>query len=769
MPWNDPHAQQEASKYAEPIPSRLLILQTLQSKGSSLGLDALVDIFALKEAGHIIALKRRLGAMVRDSQLLLTEDYPEQYRPLEPSDLLQGTVQAHVDGFGFVLIDNHPDLYVSDKEMRLAFHGDRVEVIIAGEDNRRRLTAKIISVLNRQHKQLIGHLVENEDGFFALPQFPNHHQPVTLEADEVVERGLKLGDAMRVSITQWPTRDEYASATIIGTLADQVDTQLIIPTALLDYSIPHEFSPTALAQANAYKDPSTNDHSNRQDLRSLPLVTIDGEDSRDFDDAVYAEPTTNGGYRLVVAIADVSHYVQDGSELNQEAFERGTSVYFPNGVIPMLPEHLSNGLCSLNPHVDRLCMVCDMQVSKSGIVEGYTFYPAVMHSHARLTYSQVAAFLDGDTTAAPDNDSVHASLYTLYGLYKALLSEREKRHALEFETTETYMTFDALGAIDQILPRSRNEAHKLIEECMLVANVAAADWALKHELPVLYRNHDAPEHEKIYKLQQYLQVLGFTISDEPTQADYQAISHATRERPDAAAIHSMLLRSMMQANYAPDNKGHFGLAYTHYTHFTSPIRRYPDLLLHRAIKQHYLGKPASVGAAELVAMGEHTSMTERRADEASRSVSSWLKCHYMQQHIGSSFAGTVTAVTEFGVFVTLTDVYVDGLVHISNLGNEYFVYDPQSQALVGQGSGMRIALGNSVTVLVAGVNLEARKIDFELVQHNGQAIAPGHNRKAQANRKPKSNQSDAKQPTQRKSSKPKKKRNARPKKPNPGV
>ena len=508
-------------------------------------------------------------------------------------------------------------------------------------------------------------------------------------------------------------------------MVDDNERELIIKTTLLNYDIPHEFSPNVMQQVDAYKEPTQKDYQDRIDLRTLPLVTIDGEDSRDFDDAVYAEKRRGGGYRLVVAIADVSHYVTANSVLDQEAYERGTSVYFPHFVVPMLPEKLSNGLCSLNPSVDRLCMVADIILSRSGNVTSYEFYPSVMHSQARLTYNQVNDYfaqVQGETPKAEvpvtitGNKAVKKSIDVLYDLYKVLLVKREQRHAIEFETQETYIKFDEAGKISAIVPRTRGDSHKLIEEMMLLANTCAAEFSLKHELPVLYRNHDTPEAEKAARVSDFVKHFGLSFPEEnPTQADYQRIIEATRERPDAISIHSVLLRSMQQANYAPTNIGHFGLAYEAYSHFTSPIRRYPDLMLHRAIKAKVTGKKAPLPDWSLEDAGEQTSMTERRADEASRFVEQWLKAHYMKDHIGEAFDAVVTTVTNFGLFVTLTDLFIDGLIHISHLGEDYFVYDDKAQQLFGEKSGLVFGLDDKIRVKVAAVNMETQQIDFDLV------------------------------------------------------
>ena len=554
---------------------------------------------------------------------------------------------------------------------------------------------------------------------------------------------------------------------MIESLVDDNERELIIKTTLLNYDIPHEFSRAVMKQVDAYQEPTEQEFAGRIDLRDLPLVTIDGEDSRDFDDAVYAEKRRGGGYRLVVAIADVSHYVTANSVLDQEAYERGTSVYFPHFVVPMLPEKLSNGLCSLNPQVDRLCMVADINLSRAGKVTSYEFYPSVMHSQARLTYNQVNdyfASLKGEPQKAEvpvsitNNKAVKKSIDVLYDLYQVLLVKREERHAMEFETIETYIKFDESGKISEIIPRTRGDSHKLIEEMMLLANTCAADFSLKHELPVLYRNHDTPEAERAARVSDFVKHFGLSFPEEnPTQADYQRIIEATRNRPDAVSIHSVLLRSMQQANYSPTNIGHFGLAYDEYSHFTSPIRRYPDLMLHRAIKAKVTGKKAPVPDWSLEDAGEQTSMTERRADEASRFVEQWLKANYMRDHIGEEYDAVVTTVTSFGLFVTLTDVLIDGLIHISHLGQDYFVYDERAQQLFGEKSGMLFGLGDKLRVKVAAVNMDTQQIDFDLVAQL--AKSEFNNRGKGKQRGPKPNeQADAKPKTIAKKSNSKKRR-----------
>ena len=716
MSWQDPEAASEAERYESPIPSRVLIAQVIEAAATPQSHLDLVAHFTLDTPDGIEALNRRLNAMVRDGQLVPTDDYPQRYRPILDSDLLVGKVQSHANGFGFVLLDNAADLFLTEREMRLVFNGDVVQARATGSDRRGRMMGRIVKVLERHQHELIGHVAKVDGEYFIQPAIPNAHQPIAMEPEQIAAADLKVGDSALVKIDEWATREEYANGHIVKSLADQADTQLIIPATLLDYDIPHEFSDEVMAETARYHEPTEAERQGRTDLRDLPLVTIDGLDARDFDDAVFAEKRAGGGFRLVVAIADVSFYVRPNMALDEEAQARGTSVYFPNHVVPMLPEALSNGLCSLKPNVDRLCMVCDMTLSRAGRVTGYQFYQSVMHSQARLTYDQVAEYLGGDDDAVPQNPAVRKSLATLYQMFNVLQGVRAERGAMEFETTETYMTFDEMGAITAIKPRGRNDAHKLIEECMLLANVSAADYALKNELLVLYRNHESPDSTRTQRVRDFVRLIGLDFPEKPTQADYQYIIEATRERIDAPSIHMVLLRSMMQAFYGPENLGHYGLAYESYTHFTSPIRRYPDLLLHRAIRAHLDGKPQPIDDVELENSGIRYSQTERRADEASRAVMSWLKCHYMQQHMGEEFDGVITGVMEFGFFVTLTELYVDGLVHVKNMGDDFFEFDAASQTLNGKRHGQKFALGDKVRVKVAGVSLEDRKIDFEMMR-----------------------------------------------------
>ncbi|WP_200461252.1 ribonuclease R [Acinetobacter sp. S40] len=730
--WVDPEAKAESERYENPIPSRTLILKTLEQIDTPLSHAELVDHFEIKDQKSIEALSHRLSAMVRDGQIA-KDGFKFQLLGDQPT--FEATVYINNKGLGSAHIDGQNDLLLPERELRLVFNGDRVKVRQTSVDRKGKGWGFITEVMQHRIKQLIGKVAEHEGEFHIQPAAPNAHQPIPLEKELIEHANAKVGDYLRIEIDDYPTREEFATGHVIQSMADKADTEIIIPQTILEYGLPYEFPEEVVAEAESFKEPSKKDIADRIDLRDLPLVTIDGEDARDFDDAVYAEKRSGGGYRVVVAIADVSHYVRLGKPLDDEAQERGTSVYFPHFVLPMLPEALSNGLCSLNPHVDRLCMVCDLKLSRAGRVMDYEFYPSVMHSKARLTYTQVGQYFDGQTDAVPTDKSIQKSLNTLFQLYQTLKELRAKRHAMEFETIETYMTFDELGGIKEILPRTRNEAHKLIEECMLLANVAAAEYALKHDIPMLYRVHEAPEFSRIQKVKDFVKLLGLPFPDLPTQADYQRVIEATKDRIDAPSIHAVLLRSMMQAFYGAKNAGHYGLAYEAYTHFTSPIRRYPDLLLHRSIKAHLQQKPYPLSGAALDDAGEHFSKTERRADEASRSVTSWLKCHYMQQHLGEEFIGIISAVTEFGLFVTLKDLYVDGMIHVSHLGDDFFLYDQASQSLVGQNRGQIFGLGDELKIKVAAVNLEERKIDFELIQqitHAGRIIRSRAPRTAKA-------------------------------------
>jgi ribonuclease R len=668
---------------------------------------------------------------------------------------IEGTVIGHRDGHGFVRRDdNEPDIYLSPQEMRAVLHRDRVRVRVVRYDRKGRPEGRVLDIVERRRTPIIGRLLHENGIWLVAPEDRRYGQDILIPKNAIAS--ATVGQVVALELTEAPSMYSQPVGRITEVLGEIDDPGMEIEIAVRKYEVPHRFSAETLAQAAALPERlRAADKRQRIDLTDVALVTIDGEDARDFDDAVYCEPVKHGrgksafeGWRLVVAIADVSHYVKPGEPLDEDAYERATSVYFPRRVIPMLPEKLSNGLCSLNPDEERLCMVCDMLVAANGEIEAYQFFPGVMRSQARLTYTEVAAVLGTTRGAeAQRRQDLVPHLLHLHEVYRALLKFRGTRGAIDFETTETQIVCDDNGRIEKIVPRTRNEAHRLIEESMLAANVCAADFIGRHKHPAVYRVHEGPTPEKRLTLQNYLRTLGlgFSLSDDPKPSELQAIAQATKDRPDAAQIHSMLLRSMQQAIYTATNSGHFGLAYEAYTHFTSPIRRYPDLLVHRVIKallhnkRYHLaggameeapvGKPARKGGrptpkptvnahdSELwEAAGAHCSANERRADEASRDVEAWLKCRFMRDHLGEEYSGTVSAVTSFGVFVTLDDLYVEGLVHITELGGEYFRFDEARQELRGERSGLRYVVGSRVRVQVSRVDLDGRKIDFRMVR-----------------------------------------------------
>ena len=669
-----------------------------------------------------------------------------------------GTVQGHRDGHGFVVRDDgERDIYLPSSEMRAVLHKDKVQVRIARQDHRGRPEGRVLEIVERPDQPIIGRFLQESGVWLVAPEDKRYGQDILIPAKAT--GSAKVGQIVVVKLTEPPALFGQPVGRIVEVLGEVDDPGMEIEIAVRKYGVPHIFSEACLEQAKALPEkvlPA--DHAGRIDLTDIPLVTIDGEDARDFDDAVYCEPAKVGsskGWRLLVAIADVSHYVTTGSAIDIDAYDRATSVYFPRRVIPMLPEKLSNGLCSLNPDVDRLCMVCDMLITSQGEIHAYQFYPAVMHSHARFTYTEVAAILANTRgqEAAKRKDRVQ-DLLNLYGVFQSLLKAREVRGAVDFETTETQIVCDDNGRIEKIIPRTRNDAHKLIEEAMLAANVCSADFIDQSGQLGLFRVHDKPSMEKQEILRNYLKAMGvsMSISENPTTKEFQQIAAATKDRPDSQQIHTMLLRSMMQAFYTPEGSGHFGLAFEAYTHFTSPIRRYPDLLVHRVIKAELNGthyklpnlpapgeaeaKMAKRLASRVVApdqkprkkrsaakdfqaweaAGLHCSANERRADEASRDVEAWLKCKYMREHLGEEFSGVVSSVTTFGIFVTLDAMYVEGLVHITELGGDYFRFDEARQELRGERTGVRYGIGARVRVQVSRVDLDGRRIDFRLLR-----------------------------------------------------
>ncbi len=722
----DPYLEREREKYEHPLPSREFTLQILTEQGAPVSDEELLQLLHI-EADEEELFARRLRAMERDGQIM--RNRKRAICVMEKLDLIKGKVQGHPDGFGFLIPeDDSPDMFLSEKEMHKVLHGDVVLVRQSGVDRRGRPEGKIVEVLVRANNRVVGRLYEEHGIRFIVAENRRITQDILVAPGE--SGGAKAGQVVMLEILQQPSKHAQPIGRIVEVLGNYADPGMEIEIALRKHDLPHEFPRDVEKQAKAISPAvAPEDWTGREDIRSLPLVTIDGETARDFDDAVYCAPE-KGGYRLVVAIADVSHYVHTGDALDREAILRGNSVYFPRRVIPMLPEELSNGLCSLNPKVDRLCMVCDMHISNNGDIEKYRFYPSVMHSQARLTYTQVAEMLaQPDGELARSMSSIVPHLQHLYELFQKLLKAREKRGAIDFETVETQMIFTDQGKIERIVPVVRNDAHKLIEECMLAANVCAAGYLHEHQHTVLYRIHEGPTPEKLEGLREFMKEFGLQLTggDEPQAADYSKLLKRIKGRPDAGLLQMVMLRSLRQAKYEPENVGHFGLGYEAYTHFTSPIRRYPDLLVHRAIKAVLHGKQYKP-AQKWAELGAHCSMTERRADDATRDVEAWLKCFYMRDHLGSVFTGTVSSVTGFGMFVSLDDLYVEGLVHISELGKDYYQFDATKHQLLGERTGQRYRLGDRVRVRVVKVDMESTKIDFvldEIIEKSDHG-KPGH-------------------------------------------
>jgi ribonuclease R len=714
----DPHFEREAAKYESPIPSREFILDILAEEGVPTEESQLVKLLGLKK-DQLDALAKRLAAMERAGQIL--RNRKGAILVAKKLDLIAGRVIGHPDGFGFVTPDDgSPDLYLSQKEMDTVLHGDRVMVREGGADRRGRREAAVVEVLERAQTRLVGRLHIEHKVLYVVAAERRISQDILIPAGDT--NGAVPGQVVVAELVSQPNRHAQPIGRIVEILGGYTDPGMEIEIALRKHDLPNEFSDQAERQAQRLPDGvSAGDAQGRVDLRDLALVTIDGETAKDFDDAVYCDKEGKN-YRMIVAIADVSHYVRHGDALDLEARERGNSVYFPRRVIPMLPEKLSNGLCSLNPDVDRLAVVCDAIISPIGEIKSYKFYDAVFRSHARLTYTQVAAALaEPGAVKSALIKGLLPRLQSLNELFRVLLVARGKRGAIDFETTETQIEFDDEGKIKRIFPVVRNDAHRLIEECMLAANVCASEFLKKHEQTALYRVHEGPTPEKLASLREFLKEFGLQLSGgaEPHAKDYAALLLKLKGRPDVQLLQTVLLRSLKQAQYSPENLGHFGLAYEAYTHFTSPIRRYPDLLVHRAIKAAIAKDNYKPGNWQ--ELGAHCSQTERRADEATRDVTNWLKCYFMQDRINEEYDGTISAVTSFGIFVALDDVFVEGLVHVSELGSDYFKFDATKHQMLGERTAKRYRLGDRVRVKVVRVDLDTARIEFNLPVESGGA------------------------------------------------
>ncbi|ASA56095.1 ribonuclease R [Vibrio gazogenes] len=728
---NDPFADREANNYDNPIPSREFILEFLAQANVPMNRNDLFEVLQLSGEEQYEGLRRRLRAMERDGQLVFTRR--QCYALPEKLEMIKGYVIGHKDGYGWVrpegIRGRDEDILLPHHQMRTLIHGDYVLIQPNGTDKRGRKEGRLVRILEERNGQIVGRFFFEHGYSYVVPDDSRISHDILIP-DEA-RAGARMGNVVVIEITDRGSRSRGMMGKVSDVLGESMAPGMETQIAIRTHQIPHEWPEAVEQQVKQFSEHVPEEaKQGRVDLRTLPLVTIDGEDARDFDDAVYCEAKKGGGWRLWVAIADVSYYVRTDSALDKEAINRGNSVYFPSQVVPMLPEVLSNGLCSLNPQVDRLCMVCEMTISATGRLSSYKHYEAVMNSHARLTYNKVAAILADDDELRERYEPLVPHLEELHKMYQVLKSERESRGAIEFETVETKFIFNAERKIDRIEPLVRNDAHKIIEECMILANIASASFVEKMKEPALFRIHETPGEERLMGFRDFLGELGLNLTGglEPTPTDYAMLMKQVANRPDHELIQTMLLRSMKQAVYNPDNCGHFGLALKRYAHFTSPIRRYPDLLLHRAIK-YLIAKQQGTNQDrwtptggyhysfdDMNYYGEQCSMTERRADDATREVSDWLKCEYMQDHVGEVLDGVIANVTGFGFFVRLTELHIDGLVHISSLANDYYQYDPIGQRLIGESFGLIYRLGDAVKVKVQAVNLDERHIDFELVE-----------------------------------------------------
>jgi ribonuclease R len=725
MPKQDPYLSREQEKYDNPIPSREFILDHIKNAPKPLNYDDLVALLLLDDEERQVALLRRLRAMERDGQLLLNKS--GNYCLPDKIGLVKGKVIGHREGFGFLQLDEGgKDWFIPKHQMDSLIHGDRVLAKPASFGKNGKCEARIVRVIDSERSSIIGRYYVDHGMAVVVPEDPRISQEIVILPGD--ENGARHNQMVEIELTQRPNKRMNAFGRVLEVLGEHMAPGMEIEVALRNHDIPNQWPEAVIRQVSGLtEEVQEQDKSGRVDLRHLPLVTIDGEDARDFDDAVYCEAKKTGGWRLWVAIADVSHYVKKGSALDLEAIERGNSVYFPSEVIPMLPKVLSNGLCSLNPHVDRLCMVAEMTISAAGKLSGYRFYEAVMRSQARLTYTQVGALLQGDEGALGDYQQLNVHIKELHKLYLTLKGVRLERGAMEFETVEPKFLFDSNRKIESIISVSRNDAHKLIEECMILANVAAAKLLEKHEMPSLYRVHAEPDPEKLMNFVHFLSELGLEVqlSQQPEPKELADMYDGLGERKEMELIQTMLLRSMKQAVYQADNIGHYGLALPAYAHFTSPIRRYPDLVVHRGIKAILkMQQQATSGAyhyqqEEVDVLGDQCSMTERRADDATREVADWLKCEFMQDRVGQVFSGVISSVTNFGLFVRLDELYIDGMVHVTSLTTDYYHFDAKKHCLIGESSKQVFRMGDKIDVIVTSVSLDDRRINLALAGASG--------------------------------------------------
>ncbi len=713
----DPEYQREQQAYEAPVPSRRLILDDLAAQSHPMTRRELIAFYGLDDESALVALDHRLSAMLRDGQLL--ENRRGALGPIERMDLVRGRVQGHRDGFGFLIPEDKAadDVFLNPRQMRMVMHGDRAVVRVTGRDRRGRREGQVAEVIERANDRIVGRFANAQGVFHVTPDNARIGQDIIVPGR--LRNGAVHDQIVTVRIIEPPSKRAQPIGEVVEILGDHLAPGMEIDIALRSHGIPFEWPAGTVEDAEEYGDAVLEvDKKDRVDLRELPLVTIDGADAKDFDDAVYARATRNG-WKLWVAIADVSAYVTPGSPLDDEAQRRATSVYFPEHVVPMLPEALSNGLCSLNPEVDRLSLVCEMRISRAGEIKASKFYSTVIRSHARLLYEQVADWLDNPQNLPKQHAALARPLNDLHALYQGLFAARRKRGAIEFETTATQIVFNADRKIERIEPVTRNVAPKIIEECMIAANVATATHLSKKRMPLLYRVHSGPAADALEDVRAFLGERGLSLGggNTPKAADYDRVLGHAREREDFFLVQTVLLRSMQRAVYSPHNDGHFGLALENYAHFTSPIRRYPDLLVHRALKHlEARGKPKNFAydVPAMEALGAQSSAAEQRADDATRDVDDWLKCEYKSDSLGETFRGTVTGVTAFGLFVELDGIFATGLVHVSSLSNDYYHFDAQARCLRGERSGVVYRLADKVQIKVARVDLAERKIDFDL-------------------------------------------------------
>jgi len=706
-----------AGKHRFEIPSRTTVLEILTREDGPVPGNKLMAALGLPSKTQQDAMRTRLRAMIRDGQILVNRS--GDYCLVDRMPLIVGRVTGHKDGYGFLVPDDGAeDIFLAPRQMREVMHGDRLAVRVKGRDHRGRPEGSIVEVLERNTREVVGRYVRESGIGFVVPD--NSRIAHTVAVPPRHSGRAKPGEIVVARLTEQPGKDTHPVGHIVEILGAHDAPNIETEVAIRAHAIPFRWEADVVAEADSLGSRvAPGDKKDREDLRDLPLVTIDGADAKDFDDAVFAE-RVGSGWRLVVAIADVGHYVRPDSAIDREGQERGTSVYFPRRVVPMLPESLSNGLCSLNPRVDRLTLACEMHVDADGKVTVSRFFEAVIRSHARLIYDEVAAALaDDDSSEARRLESLMPRLKDLEGVYRALARSRRKRGAIEFEIPEVTFAFDRRGRIGRVVPRLRNDAHRIIEECMIAANVQAAHFLRRHRIPCLYRVHAGPEADRLEDLMAFLEVYGIRLPrrDRVEPRSYNRIVDQVKGRPDEALIETVLLRSLPRAVYQPENVGHFGLALPEYAHFTSPIRRYPDLVVHRAIKHLLAGGGVDgfgYSREQMQGLGRHCSATERRADEATREALDWLKCEFMQDKTGEEFDAVVTGVTDFGLFVQIPDLQIEGLVHVSALGGEYFARDPVRRSLRGERSGRSWQLANHVRVRVARVDLEEKKIDFAL-------------------------------------------------------